>query len=130
MGKTVRKNQNHLAALPAGVINGASTNDPAGIATFMQVGSTTGFGLAWLVAIATPLVIAIEDMSARIGIVTRRGLNASIHSRFGETWALIARLLVLICNTATIGANITAVSEIMGAALHLRWEWLVIPVVF
>ncbi|OGB74239.1 hypothetical protein A2V68_00520 [candidate division Kazan bacterium RBG_13_50_9] len=111
------------------MINGASTNDPAGIATFMQVGSTTGFGLAWLVAIATPLVIAIEDMSARIGIVTRRGLNASIHSRFGETWAIIAGLIVLICNTATIGANITAVSEIMGAALQLRWEWLVIPVV-
>jgi Mn2+/Fe2+ NRAMP family transporter len=129
MAKTVRKNQNQLTALRAGVINGASTNDPAGIATFMQVGSTTGFGLAWLVAIVTPLVITIEDMSARIGIVTKKGLNASIRSRFGESWAIIAGLIVLICNTATIGANIAAISEIMGAGLNLHWEWLVIPVV-
>ena len=129
MAKAVRKNQNQLAALRAGIINGASTNDPAGIATFMQVGSTTGFGLAWLVAIITPLVIAVEDMSARIGIVTKRGLNSAIRSRFGKTWAIIAGLIVLICNTATIGANIAAISEIMGAGLHLNWEWLVIPVV-
>lgn len=129
MAKTLRRAQNQLAALRAGIITGASTNDPAGIVTFLQIGATTGIGLAWLVALATPLVIAVEEMSARIGMVTRRGLNTVIRSQFGAPWAITAGTIVLICNVATIGANIAAISEIVGTALRLPWEWLVIPVV-
>ena len=43
-----------------GVVTGAADNDPAGIATFAQVGAITGFSLIWLLALITPLIIAIE----------------------------------------------------------------------
>ena len=77
MDKTTQKSQhlkphrkkrrsilNYFSASKDGVITGAADNDPAGIATFAQVGATTGFSLVWLLAVITPLVIAIEEMSA------------------------------------------------------------------
>lgn len=111
-----------------GVITGAADNDPAGIATFAQVGATTGFALIWLLILSTPLVIAIEEMSARIGIVTRQGLNSIIKQNYGTKWAITAGLIILICNIAAIGANITALAEIIGIFTHIPWEWLVLPI--
>lgn len=142
MDNTLPKSQKHLTIRPkrrrhisdyfsiakSGVITGAADNDPAGIATFAQVGAVTGFSLVWLLALVTPLVIAIEEMSARIGAVTHRGLNTVIKQNCGVKWAITAGLIVLICNIATIGANIAAVAEVIGVLTHLPWEWLVIPI--
>lgn len=111
-----------------GVVTGAADNDPAGIATFAQVGATTGFSLIWLLALITPLVIAIEEMSARIGVITQKGLNTIIRTNYGVKLAIIAGLIVLVCNMVTIGANIVAVSEIIGVLTNIHWEWLVLPI--
>ncbi|MBN2585566.1 divalent metal cation transporter [Patescibacteria group bacterium] len=110
-----------------GVITGAADNDPSGIATFAQVGATTGFSLIWLLALITPLVVAIEEMSARIGVVTKQGLNRVIKTHYGVRWAIVAGLIVLICNVATIGADIAAMAEIVGVFTNVSWEILVLP---
>ena len=111
-----------------GVITGAADNDPAGIATFAQVGATTGFSLIWLLVLITPLIIAVEEMSARIGVVTQKGLNTVIRTNYGSRLAITAGLIVLICNIVTIGANIVAVSEIIGVLTNISWEWLILPI--
>lgn len=111
-----------------GVVTGAADNDPAGIATFAQVGATTGFSLIWLLALITPLIIAIEEMSARIGVITQKGLNTVIRTNYGVKLAVTAGLIVLVCNMVTIGANIVAVSEIIGVLTNIHWEWLVLPI--
>jgi Mn2+/Fe2+ NRAMP family transporter len=104
-----------------GTITGAADNDPAGIVTYSQVGATTGFSLLWLMVLATPLLAAIEDMSARVGVVTKKSLTSLISSRFGKNSALFIVIIVAICNVATIGADIAGMGEILGILTNAPW---------
>jgi Mn2+/Fe2+ NRAMP family transporter len=126
--KRRRKLHHHFGISKDGVITGAADNDPAGIATYLQVGATTGFSLLWLVPLITPLVIAVEEMSARIGVVTKKGLGQVIRERYGVGWAYLAAFIVLICNVATITANIAAMSEILAVFIGVNWLWFVLPI--
>lgn len=67
-----------LCVLGPGLVTGASDDDPSGIATYSQAGA--GFGLAtlWTTLISFPLMAAIQEMCARIGIVTTTGLTGNI----------------------------------------------------
>lgn len=118
----------HFGISKDGVITGAADNDPAGIATYLQVGATTGFSLLWLIPLITPLVIAVEEMSARIGVVTKKGLAKVIREQYGASWAYLAALIVLVCNVATITANIAAMSEILAEFTGGSWLWFVLPI--
>jgi len=71
-----------LARLGPGLITGASDDDPSGIATYSQVGSQFGFGLLWTMALSYPLMAGIQEISARIGLVTGRGLAANLRTHF------------------------------------------------
>lgn len=102
-----------------GVITGAADNDPAGIVTYTQTGAIAGFKLLWMCLLAWPLLIAIEEMSARIGVVAKKGINQVIIENYGKSWAYLATLIVLICNTFTIGADIAAMADVA----HLLTGW-------
>lgn len=124
--KRRRHIRNHFIIAQDGVITGAADNDPAGIATYLQVGAATGFSLLWLVPIITPLVAAVEEMSARIGVVTKKGLTHVIRERYGSTSAYLAAIVVLICNVATIAANIGAMAEILSIFTGISDLWFVL----
>ena len=66
-----------LKSLGPGIITGASDDDPSGIATFSQAGARFGFGMLWLVLFQYPIMTAIQEMCARIGLVTGGGLGSS-----------------------------------------------------
>lgn len=117
----------YFSVAKEGVITGAADNDPSNIGTFAQAGASTGFTLLWLVALTAPLAIAIEQTSARVGVATKKGLSSIIRKYCGPRWAIAVGLIVLICNTLTVGADIAAVSEITGTLIHVQWEWLVLP---
>lgn len=123
--KRRRNIRNHFTISRDGVITGAADNDPAGIATYLQVGATTGFSLLWLVPVITPLVIAVEEMSARVGVVTKRGLSRVIRERYGPAAAYLATVIVLICNIATIAANLGAMAEILSVFTGVNNLWFV-----
>lgn len=97
-----------------GVITGCADNDPSGIVTYTQTGALTGFRLLWLCLIAWPLLTVIEEMSARIGVVTKKGVNQVIIENYHDFWAYLAALIVLICNTFTLGADIAAMADVAG----------------
>lgn len=126
--KRRRRLRHHFSISKEGVITGAADNDPAGIATYLQVGAATGFSLLWLVPLITPLVIAVEEMSARLGVVTKKGLTKVIRERYGVRWAYLVALIVLITNVATITANIAAMSEILAVFIGVNWLWFVLPI--
>jgi Mn2+/Fe2+ NRAMP family transporter len=67
-----------LKSLGPGVITGASDDDPSGIATFSQAGAKFGFGMLWLVLFQYPIMTVIQEMCARIGLVTAGGLAAAV----------------------------------------------------
>ena len=98
-----------------GLITGASDDDPSGIATYSQAGAAFGFGLAWTLVFSFPLMAGIQEISARIGRVTGRGIAGNL-KRFYPPWLLhgIVSLLVL-ANVINIGADLGA----MGSALQL-----------
>src|SRR3989338_7425195 len=73
-GKTITKTKEYWHDLGPGLTTGASDDDPSGIATYSQAGAQYGFQLLWLSIVTFPLMSLVQEMCARIGIVTGRGL--------------------------------------------------------
>ncbi|MDB5562770.1 MAG: natural resistance-associated macrophage family protein [Hyphomicrobiales bacterium] len=98
-----------------GLITGASDDDPSGIATYSQVGAQFGYGLGWLLLFSYPLMAAIQEISARIGRVTGRGIAGNLKRHY-PAWLLHGMVgMMVIANIINIGADLGA----MGAALQL-----------
>ena len=71
-----------LGILGPGLITGASDDDPSGIATYSQAGAQVGFGVLWLMPFTYPLMAVTQEISARIGRTTGRGLAGNIRRQF------------------------------------------------
>lgn len=104
-----------LRKLGPGLITGAADDDPSGIATYSQAGAQYGLNLLWTVVLTYPLMVGIQLVSARIGLVTGKGLAANIRDTFPRWLCLGIVFLLLIANTINIAADIAA----MGEALRL-----------
>lgn len=102
-----------------GIITGAADNDPSGIVTYTQTGSVAGYSLLWLALLAWPLLVAVEEMSARVGIVAKKGLNRIIAENFGDIWAWLTTVIIVVCNTLTIGADIAAMADVSSVLTGL-----------
>ncbi len=96
--------------LGPGVVTGASDDDPSGIATYSQAGAQFGFGTLWLVLFQLPLMIAVQEICARIGLVAGDGLAGIIKKRYSKKAVYPIIGLLLIANTINIGADIGAMS--------------------
>ena len=101
--------------LGPGLITGASDDDPSGIATYSQVGAQFGFDLGWTMLFSWPLMCAIQEISARIGRVTGRGLAGNLRRRYPAPILYVVVFALLVANVINIGADLGA----MGAALKL-----------
>lgn len=93
-----------------GIITGASDDDPSGIATYSQVGAQFGFGMLWMVLFLYPLMTVVQEMCARIGLLTGGGLAGIIKKRYSKKIVYPIVSLLLIANTINIGVNIGAMS--------------------
>jgi NRAMP (natural resistance-associated macrophage protein)-like metal ion transporter len=107
----VKKVKSYWYLLGPGLTTGASDDDPSGIATYSQAGAQYGFGLLWLAAFTFPLMAIIQEMCARIGLVTGRGLAGNIRVHFGRKILYISTLLLFAANTFNIGADIGAMAN-------------------
>ncbi|MFZ9426592.1 MAG: NRAMP family divalent metal transporter [Ilumatobacteraceae bacterium] len=105
----------YFKRLGPGLITGAADDDPSGIGTYSQVGAATGLGLVWTTVVALPLASAVQEATARLGLVTDRGLAALIKIHFSRKVLMLAVLLVTAANTFNIGADIGS----MAAATRL-----------
>src|SRR5919197_996332 len=96
--------------LGPGIITGASDDDPSGIATYSQAGAQFGFGMLWMVLFLYPLMTVVQEMCARIGLVSGAGLAGVIKKRHSMKIVYPIVSLLLIANTINIGADIGAMS--------------------
>jgi Mn2+/Fe2+ NRAMP family transporter len=101
----------NLSVIGPGIVSGASDNDPTTVATLAVIGSTTVYGLAWLVLLVIPMLAVIQEVAARVGTVTKHGLEDCIRNRFGEGWAIAAMLSVLAVNLITLAADLDRSSQ-------------------
>lgn len=96
----VRKQRSsYLSTLGPGLVTGTSDDDPSGIGTYSQVGSSYGLGLAWLAVYLLPMMIAVQETVARIGTVTQSGLAHVIGLRFGRRVLYPLVALLVLANT-------------------------------
>jgi NRAMP (natural resistance-associated macrophage protein)-like metal ion transporter len=120
-----------LNKLGPGLITGAADDDPSGIATYSQGGARFGFGTLWTVLLTTPLMIAIQIVSARIGIVTGRGIAANMRGYFPRFITIGLVSLLVVANTINIAADLAAMSQalriVVGGPPH--WYALVFGLV-
>jgi Mn2+/Fe2+ NRAMP family transporter len=104
-----------LQVLGPGLITGASDDDPSGIATYSQVGAQFGFDMGWVMLFSWPLMCAIQEISARIGRVTGKGIAGNLKAHYPRSLLMSLVSLLLIANTINLGADLGA----MAAALKL-----------
>ncbi|MFA5954031.1 MAG: divalent metal cation transporter [Patescibacteria group bacterium] len=101
--------------LGPGFITGASDDDPSGIATYAQTGAQFGYGQLWTAFFSTPFMVAMQEMSGRIGLVTGKGLAGVLREHFSRPLLYGSVVLLLIANVINIGADLGA----MAASIKL-----------
>jgi NRAMP (natural resistance-associated macrophage protein)-like metal ion transporter len=108
---TLKKTKGYWQTLGPGLTTGASDDDPSGIATYSQTGAQYGFQLLWLAAFTFPLMSVVQEMCARIGLVTGKGLAANIRSHFSKKVLYTCALLLFAANAFNIGADLGAMAQ-------------------
>ena len=126
----------YLAILGPGMITANAGNDAGGIATFASVGADFGYSLLWILIPITISLGIVQEMCARMGAVTGKGLADLIRERFGVRWTAVVMLALLIANagvTVSEFVGIAAATELFGVprffsvplAAVMIW-WLVV----
>src|SRR6266567_8144003 len=101
-----KKAHSFWTGLGPGLITGAADDDPSGIATYSQTGAQYGFQLLWLSLFTFPLMAVVQEMCARIGLATGRGLAGNIRINYPKRVIYLCSLLLFIANTFNIGADL------------------------
>jgi len=126
----------YLAILGPGMITANAGNDAGGIATFASVGAEFGYQLLWVLIPITISLGIVQEMCARMGAVTGKGLADLIREQFGVRWTALIMLALLIANagvTVSEFVGIAAATELFGVprfisvpfAAILIW-WLIV----
>ncbi len=108
----VRVNRDRIRKLGPGIITGGAGDDPAGIVTYTVVGATTGFSQLWLLLLSTPMMIAIQNLVARIAIVTGKSLPEITTAYYSRKLSIVMIVILALANILTIGADLNAIAVI------------------
>src|SRR5437899_11648104 len=116
-----------LRAIGPGVITGGADNDPAGIATYSVVGTTAGYARNWLLLPSTPMLIVGQQISAKVGNVTKTDLATLLRNTYGARVATPAVLLMVVANVITMGADLLAMAAALELLTGARLVFWVVP---
>lgn len=109
--RTIRKKlREYWAKLGPGLTTGAAGDDPAGIATYSQAGAKYGFQLIWAALFTLPFVAVIQEMCARIGLVSGRGLAGNIRKHYPPSALYAVATLLFVANVLNIAADLGAMA--------------------
>jgi len=106
-----------FAVIGPGIIAASADNDAGGISTYSFVGSNFGYSLLWVLFLTTFSLAITQEMGARAGLVTGKGLAALIREHFGLKLTVFAMSVMLIANIGTISAEIAGIAaglELLG----------------
>jgi Mn2+/Fe2+ NRAMP family transporter len=114
-----------LALLGPGLISAASDNDAGGVTTWSVIGARYGYSMLWLLLLITPILAVTQEMGARMGAVTGKGLAALIREKFSLKMTAFAMIALLIANFGTTVAEFSGVAAAFSLA-HIP-AWLAVP---
>lgn len=99
-----------LAVVGPGLITASADNDAQGVTTYAVAGARTGYRLLWLLLLVTFSLAVIQEVGARLGVVTGKGLGALIRERYGVRTAAFVMLLLLVANLGTVAAEFAGIA--------------------
>src|SRR6202165_649748 len=111
-----------MAVIGPGIITANVDNDAGGIATYSQAGAHFGYGLLWTLLPITAALILVQEMTARMGVVTGKGLADLIRERFGVKatfYVMLALVVANLGNTLAEFAGIAQSLEIFGVSKYV-----------
>ena len=114
-----------------GFVTGAADDDPSGIATYSMAGAKYGYKLNWMMLFLWPAMVSIQEMCARVGLVSGKGLATIIKKYYSKRMLVLATSLLAIANIINIGADL----GIMAASMQMLFDfnyfyWLAIAAIF
>jgi NRAMP (natural resistance-associated macrophage protein)-like metal ion transporter len=114
-------------SLGPGIVTGAADDDPSGIATYSIAGAQYGTSLLWLSLFTWPLMVAVQTMCARIGMVTGQGIAGALRHKFPRPVLFVAAIALFVANTINFGADLTGMADaaelLTGVNSHI---WVVV----
>jgi NRAMP (natural resistance-associated macrophage protein)-like metal ion transporter len=105
-----------LAVLGPGLIAANAGNDAGGIATYSSVGAKYGYDLLWMMVVITVSLVVVQEMAARMGAVTGKGLADLIREQYGIRWSLFATVSVLVANLGICISEFVGIGAALGLA--------------
>ena len=113
-----------IRRLGPGVVTGAADDDPSGIVTYAQAGAAFGYGLGWAVVLTLPFMVAVQEISARIGRVTGAGIVGTLRAHAPRPLVLAIVALLVAANVVNLGADIGGMAEVARLlAGGPAWLW-------
>lgn len=117
-----------LDRLGPGLITGASDDDPSGIATYSQAGAALGFATLWTAIVTLPLMVVVQHICAKIGMVSGRGLAGVLNRYYSKKLLYPVVLGLVIANTINAGTDIAAIAAAINMFVPIPIGALVIPI--
>jgi NRAMP (natural resistance-associated macrophage protein)-like metal ion transporter len=103
-----------FSILGPGLTSGAADDDPSGISTYSIAGAQFGLATLWTALLTIPLMISVQLMCARVGMVTGRGLAGVIRTQHPKWVLWMACLLLIVANVVNIAADLAGMAETTG----------------
>jgi len=114
--------------LGPGFITGASDDDPSGIGTYAVAGATLGLATLWTALLSFPLMASVQNICARIGMVSGQGLAGVLRANYPRPVLYGAVVMLFVANTINVGADLGAVADAVHAVAGVDATWLIVPV--
>jgi len=120
MAKTLNKKINYwkvrlmmfLAVVGPGIITGTADNDAGGVTTYSVVGTNFGYKMLWILILITVMLYVTQEMGARLGVVTGKGLGDLIREKFSINIAMLLMILVFFANFSNVLANVVGIASV------------------
>jgi len=128
----IAREPNHLLKvfriLGPGVVTGASDDDPSGVGTYAVAGASLGFATLWTMLITLPMMAATQFISAKVGMVTGKGLTSVLREHYPRAVLYPAVLGLVIANTINAGADIGAIGAATNLLVPVPIVALIVPI--
>lgn len=114
--------------LGPGIITGAADDDPSGIATYSQAGAMFGHKFLWTSLYILPLVYAIQEIAARVGLVTGKGIARNLKEIYPKPLVYLLISGLLIANTINLGVDLGAIATALQLILPVHFDILLVSI--
>src|SRR2546428_4320380 len=114
--------------LGPGFITGAADDDPSGIGTYAVAGASLGLQTLWTALLTFPLMAAVQNICARLGMVSGEGLAGVLRDHYPRAVLYGSVILLFGANTINVGADLGAIADAVRSLTGVQALWLIIPV--